>query len=675
MSARQTEKITALYERLSRDDESLGDSNSIINQKRYLEGYAVDHGYGNIVHYTDDGWSGGNFDRPAWKQLIADIEAGKVEHLLVKDLSRVGRDYLQTGFYTEVVFKRYGIHFVAIGNSIDSNDPSSGEFAPFVNIMSEWYLRDLSRKQRTAIRVKGESGKPTTNQAIYGYKKDPSDKYHWLVDEEAAAVVRRIYQLSIEGHGLTDIANILYRNKVESPAAYLAKQGRGPWKSKENINRPYAWSDFIVGKILSKPEYMGHTVNFRSHKESYKDKQPVYHAPEDWLVFENTHEAIVDKDTWELVQKLRGTPRRIDTLGEANPLTGLVFCADCGSKMYNHRQRGNSNKPYPTDFYDCSAYTLGRQKRQDMTCSNHHISTKSLRALILETIKVTSTYAISNGAEFIQKVRAASEVQQAQAAKDLKRKLNKTKRRFDELDTIIKKLYESYAVGRISEERFDGLLAEYEAEQRSLRDDAAEAERQIVTFEEETANAGQFLELAKKYTDFSELTTPMINEFIEKIMVHAPDRSDGDRVQEVDIYLKFIGKFDAPMPEPTPEEIAEQERLQKERIRSRERYRRLKAGENMSPPFERICEQCGKTFMAGIPNARFCHPNCRAKFYCRQAAENRRRDCTCANCGKVFSTTRMDVKYCSDDCRVEANRMMQKRRNAKKRDMSNEKIA
>ena len=675
MSARQTEtKITALYERLSRDDESLGDSNSIINQKRYLEGYAADHGYSNIVHYTDDGWSGGNFDRPAWKRLIADIEAGKVEHLLVKDLSRVGRDYLQTGFYTEVVFKRYGIHFVAIGNSIDSNDPSSGEFAPFVNIMSEWYLRDLSRKQRTAIRVKGESGKPTTNQAIYGYKKDPNDKYHWLVDEEAAAVVRRIYQLAIEGHGLSDIANILYHDKVESPAAYLAKQGRGPWKSKENIDRPYAWSDFIVGRILSKPEYMGHTVNFRSHKESYKDKQPIFHAPEDWLIFEDTHEAIVDRGTWELVQKLRGTPRRIDTLGEANPLTGLVFCADCGAKMYNQRTRGSETKPYPSDAYECSSYKLAGQRRTAV-CSNHHISTKALRTLILETIKVTSTYAISNKAEFIQKVRAASKVQQAQAAKDLTRKLNKDKRRFDELDTIIKKLYESYAVGRIGEERFDTLLAGYEQEQTALRQSITEAKSALVSFEQDTANVEHFLDLARKYTNFSELTTPMINEFVDKIVVHAPDKSTGDRVQEVDIYLKFIGKFDTPMPEPTPEEIAEQARLQKERIRSRERYRRLKAGENLSPPFERICEQCGKTFMAGIPNAKFCHPNCRAKFYCRQAAESRRRDCTCANCGKVFSTTRTDVKYCSDTCRTEANRIMQKQRNAKKRDISKEKTA
>ena len=667
MSAKQTEgKITALYERLSRDDELAGDSNSVINQKIQLEEYAARQGFTNILHYTDDGWSGGNFDRPSWKRLIADIEAGKVGCVLAKDMSRIGRDYLQVGYFTEIVFRQNHVRFIAIGNGIDSEDPGTSEFAPFINIMSEWYLRDLSRKQRAAIKVKGESGKPTTNQAIYGYKKDPGDKYRWLVDEEAAAVVRRIYRLAIEGHGLTDIANILYRDKVESPAAYLARQGRGPWKSKESIDRLYAWSDFVVGQILSKPEYMGHTVNFRSHKESYKDKQTVRHAPEDWLIFENTHEAIVDKGTWELVQKLRGTPRRIDTLGEANPLTGLVFCADCGAKMYNQRTRGNGTKPYPSDAYECSSYKLAGQRRTAV-CSNHHISTKALRTLILETIKAASVYAVSNQDEFMEKVRAASQIRQAEAVKTAKRKLTKDRRRITELDGIIKKLYESFAVGRISEERFDGLLAEYEAEQRTLRDDVAEAERQIAAFEEETANAGQFLELAKKYTDFSELTTPMINEFIEKIMVHAPDRSDGDRVQEVDIYLKFIGKFDLPAPELTEEELKKQERLRKERIRSRERYRRLKAGENMSPPFERICEQCGKTFMAGIPNARFCGPNCRAKFYCRQAAENRRRDCTCANCGKVFSTTRMDVKYCSDDCRVEGKRKMQRERNTTKK--------
>ena len=663
MSARQAEeKITALYERLSRDDESAGDSNSIVNQKKYLEGYAAQHSFSNIVHYTDDGWSGGNFDRPAWKRLVADIEAGKVALVLTKDMSRIGRDYLQTGFYTEVLFRKFGVRFIAIGNSIDSDDPSSSEFAPFVNIMSEWYLRDLSRKQRTAIRVKGESGKPTTNCAIYGYRKDPNDKYHWLIDEEAAAVVRRIYQLAIEGHGLSDIANILYQDKVESPAAYLARQGRGVWKSRESIDRPYAWSDYIVGKILSKPEYMGHTVNFRSHKESYKDKQPVYHAPEDWLIFENTHEAIIDRATWELVQKLRGTPRRIDTMGEANPLTGLVYCADCGAKMYNQRTRGRETKPYPSDAYECSSYKLAGQRRTS-ACSNHHISTKALRTLILETIRAASTYAISNEAEFIQKVRAASEVRQAQAAKDLKRKLNKDKRRCEELDTIIKKLYESYAVGRIGEERFDTLLAGYEQEQTALRQSIMEAESALDSFEQDTANVERFLTLAKKYTDFSELTTPMINEFIDKIIVHAPEKIDGDRTQEVDIYLKFIGRFDLPAPELTPEEEKRQAALYRHRVKSRERYQKIKAGEHaVGQPFKLTCKCCGEEFESGRSNTLFCSPNCRAKFYRQEAAERRKRDCVCENCGKAFTTTRNDVKYCCEACQRKAHSKMRYRR-------------
>jgi len=288
--------------------------------------------------------------------------------------------------------------------------------------------------------------------------------------------------------------------------------------------------------------------------------------------------------------------------------------------MYNQRTRGSESKPYPSDVYECSAYKLSSQRR-DQTCSSHHISTKALRTLILETIKAASAFAISNEAEFIQKVRAASEVRQAQAAKDLKRRLSKDKRRFEELDTIIKKLYESYAVGRIGEERFDTLLGGYEQEQAMLRQSITENESALGAFEQDTANVEHFLDLAKKYTSFSELTTPMINEFIDKIVVHAPDRSNGDRVQEVDIYLKFIGKFDLPAPELTEEEWKEQERLRKERIRSRERYRRLKAGENLSPPFERICENCGKTFSALRSNAKYCCPACKEKVYRRLRKE------------------------------------------------------
>ena len=300
--SRQTEKITALYERLSRDDELSGDSNSIVNQKRYLEDYATQKGFTNWVHYTDDGFSGGNFDRPDWKRLIEDIEAGKVGCVIAKDMSRIGRDYLQTGFYTEVLFKQFGVRFIAIGNGVDSADQTTGEFAPFINIMSEWYLRDCSRKQKAAYQARGKAGKPTTSHAIYGYTKDPEDKHHWLIDEEAAAVVRRICRLSIEGYGPCQIAAILQDDKIERPSNYMGKRGQGTLRNSFDESRPYDWCGSTVANILGKPEYMGHTVNFRSYKESYKDKHAIKRPPEEWMIFEHTHEAIVDPETWKLAQ-------------------------------------------------------------------------------------------------------------------------------------------------------------------------------------------------------------------------------------------------------------------------------------------------------------------------------------------------------------------------------------
>ena len=588
MSIGQTEKITALYERLSRDDEAAGDSNSIVNQKMLLESYAAQHGFTNCVHYTDDGWSGGNFERPDWKRMIADIEAGKIGCVIAKDMSRIGRDYLQTGFYTEVLFREKGVRFIAIGNSVDSADRNTSEFAPFLNIMNEWYLRDCSRKQCAAYQARGNAGKPTTNHAIYGYRKDPADKHHWLIDEDAAAVVRRIFHLSMEGHGPHEIASILRDDKIERPSVYMGKRGQGTQRNSYDNSRPYDWSGTTVSNILAKPEYMGHTINFRSYKESYKDKHAIKRPPEEWTVFENTHEAIVDPETWKLAQQIRKTVKRTDTTGEANPLTGLLYCADCGAKMYNHRGRAQAHKEnrgkdpvsglYPHDHYDCSTYALTFRHSQ-VECFGHYISTKALRALILDTIRTVSAYAISNEAEFIEKVRAASEVRQAQAAKDLKRKLNKDRKRSAELDGLIKKLYESYATEKISEKRFELLSGEYEREQEALEASISKAQVELDTFEADTAKVDQFLALAKKYTDFSVLTTPMIYEFVDKILVHAPDRSTGDRTQEVDIYLKFIGKFDVPLPEPTPEELAEMERQRKQRAYYRERSRRQRERE------------------------------------------------------------------------------------------------
>ena len=341
--------------------------------------------------------------------------------------------------------------------------------------------------------------------------------------------------------------------------------------------------------------------------------------------------------------------------------------------MYNHRSRGTESKPYPYDAFECSTYKLAGQKRS-AACCGHHISTKALRELILETIRTASTFAISDRDAFLEKVRSASQLRQAEAAKETKRKLNKEKKRISELDTIIKKLYESFAVGRITGERFDSLLAEYEAEQKALTASVSEMETQMSAFAEDTDRAKQFLELAKKYTDFSELTTPMINEFVEKIIVHAPEKIDGDRVQEVDIHLRFIGQFKLPAPELTEEEIKRQEQLKRHRIKSRERYQKIKAGEHaVGQPFTLTCKCCGQEFASKRTNTLFCGPNCRAKFYRQEAAEGRSRACTCENCGKVFTTTRSDVKYCSDDCRYAAQIKRQGARKKALREAKNEK--
>ena len=342
--------------------------------------------------------------------------------------------------------------------------------------------------------------------------------------------------------------------------------------------------------------------------------------------------------------------------------------------MYNHRSKGGTeNNPYPSDFFDCSSYTLAHQKRTS-ACFGHYISTKALRTLILDTIRTVSTFAISNQEVFMEKVRSASQLQQAEAAKDAKRKLSKDKKRIAELDTIIKKLYESFAVGRITDERFDSLLAEYEAEQKALTASVSEMETQMSAFAEDTDRARQFLELAKNYTDFSELTTPMINEFVEKIIVHAPEKIDGDRLQEVEIHLRFIGRFELPVTELSEEEIKRQEFLKKERIRSRERYQKLKSGERtVGVPVTLTCKCCGQEFASKRTNTLFCGPNCRSKFYRQEAAESRSRACTCENCGRVFTTTRADVKYCGDDCRYQAQIKRQGARKKALREAKNEK--
>jgi hypothetical protein len=554
-------------------------------------------------------------------------------------MSRIGRDYLQTGFYTEVFFREKSVRFIAVANNIDSQNKDSGEFAPFLNIMSEWYLRDSSRKVKAAHKARGMSGKRLTFTPIYGYKLDPNDKEKWIVDPEASSVVRRLFNLTIEGKGPVQIARIFAEDEIERPSYYQHTHGivnfrtclhkisqricsgffrrtrrttnvntlcideednavmrKIDAKRRANILRrhvltnvhdltaPYAWSGNTIAHMIGKPEYKGHTVNFRTYKDSYKDKRAKDNPQEEWLIFENTHEAIIDSDTWETAQRCRKTVRRTDH-GEANPLTGLVFCADCGAKLYNHRM------PYPTtqinkkgyvcnrppkDVYTCSTYNL-TGRRFDRKCTNHQIRTVVLRELALDAIKSVSGYVKKHESEFVKQVLETSAIRQEETASAHRKRIVKEKKRIAELNTLIRRIYEDNVSGKLTDKRFAALSAEYENEQTELEQSIITLQDELDSFTADSAKAEKFISLVKKYTDFSELTPQMIAEYIEKIVVHEADKSSGERQQRVDIHLNFIGKFEVPAAEPTAEEIAAEAKAFLKREQRREAQRRYSA--------------------------------------------------------------------------------------------------
>ena len=542
-------KITALYERLSRDDELSGESGSIQNQKAMLEAYAAQHGFRNVVHFTDDGYTGGNFERPGWKKLIAEIEAGNIGTVVVKDMSRIGRDYLQTGFYTEVLFREKGIRFIAIANNIDSQVRESVEFAPFLNIMSEWFLRDSSRKIKAGHKARGMSGKRLTYKPIYGYRHDPNDKEKWIIDPESAEVVRRIFKLVIEGKGVHEIAKILSLEKILRPACYKNAKGIVRYKEEYISSDVHVWSAGSVADILGKPEYMGHTVNFRFDKEFYKDKRAKKNAKEDWVIFENTHPEIIDPETWETAQRCRKVKRRTDTTGEANPLTGLLFCADCGRKLYNHRRparsyitkKGEERTHRGSDYYGCSTHNLSIG-RFNHKCSPHYIQTSALRKLVLETIQSVSAFVKEQEAEFVRKVREDSTIRGGEIEKSHKKRIAREEKRIAELGTLIRRIYEDNVSGRLTDKRFEVLSQEYEQEQAELEKSAEQLQAELDAFRAESNRMDRFIELVKRHTDFSELTPTMIAEFVEKILVHEADKSSGERQQDVEIYLNYTRK-------------------------------------------------------------------------------------------------------------------------------------
>lgn len=527
------EEITALYCRLSQDDKQEGDSNSIINQKKILKKYALDRGYTNIQFYIDDGVSGTTFNRAGFQSMIADVEAGKVKRVIVKDMSRLGRDYLQVGMYTEIFFPEHDVHFIAVNDGVDSNQEDN-EFTPFRNIINEWYAKDTSKKIRAVKRSKGMAGEHIGSHPPYGYMKNPENKKEWIIDEEAAEVVREIFRLCVGGYGPTRIAHILTERKILCPTYYALEKGGKPRTALPADK--YTWNGPVVAKILDRMDYLGHTVNFKTHVKSYKVHKTIYNSPDQWKVFEGTHEAIIDKETFEIVQKIRAGKRRPTRMGEMPMFSGLLYCADCGRKLSFHRK---ADEPAEKHHYLCENY-----RSNTANCTKHYIRNVVVERIVLENLKEVIQYVSNYEDEFVQMIMDSDMRQRNRELAQKKKRLAEIQKRIGELDTIFQRIYEDNIIGKLSDERFMKMSKGYEDEQHTLQTEANEIQSELQQEEKKSVDVKRFLAIVKKYTDLTELTPEILREFIDKIIVHAPDKSSGRRLQEIEIIYNHIGEFD-----------------------------------------------------------------------------------------------------------------------------------
>ena len=525
------EKWVALYVRLSRDDENEGDSNSIAHQIEILTKYARDHGIANYKIYKDDGYSGTSFKRPGFQEMLADIEAGLVGMVVVKDMSRFGRNYLEVGLYTEIRFPEMGVRFIAVNDGVDSEDQSSNDFTPFRNIINEWYAKDTSKKIRAVFRNKGMSGQRLSTNAPYGYTR--AEDGHLLIDEETAPVVELIFQLCVEGNGPGKIARILKERGIPTPGTIeFQRTGRTRHYHPDD---PCRWVSDTVADILEQDSYLGRTTNFKTAKLSYKSKKKIANPPEKWVIIENTHKAIIDPETWEIVQKAREQRRRPTKMGKMGMFSGLAYCADCGAKLYHCRAAAWTHEQ---ECYTCSTY------RGKKGCSAHYIRAVVLERLVLQNLQRVVAYAQEDEDEFVRRVMENKTAVQRAEQEQAKRTLEKQERRINELDAIIQRLYEDHVMGKLTAERFAKLSEGYEKEQSDLKQ-SVETLRGIVNVAETQAvNVKSFLKIVKKYTEPTELTPAILREFVEKVVVHAPDKSSGHRVQRIDVHYTFIGEID-----------------------------------------------------------------------------------------------------------------------------------
>ena len=527
--------VTALYARLSKDDDLVGDSNSIVHQKEILAKYAKEHGFSNCEFYVDDGFSGTNFNRPNFQRLMADAEEGKLSTVIVKDMSRFGRDYIMVGYYTEIYFSNLNIRFIAINDNVDSNIQTENDLTPFKNVFNEWYAKDTSKKIRAVFKAKGNSGKHLTNNPPFGYKKDSNDKDKWIVDEEAAATVKRIFEMFSNGVRMPEIARKLTQEKVETPTLYNLKHGI---KIRRTSEFPEIWSNATIKGILDQIAYAGHTVNFQTTKKSYKNKKQVRLPKEGWVIYRNTQEAIIDEKTFETVQQMRNVKRAYTKFNEPNMFSGLLFCADCGNRLTIQRIA----KHREADNFSCATY---RKKKKGL-CSSHRILVSELTEVVKSDLQKVCEYVFLHEKEFTDEYLSGSKKETEKFQTKTKAEIKRLSDRQEEIGKIIRKLYEDNVSGRITDERFDFLAKSYEDEGNDLKQKTIELQNALTSSVQDEEKLSKFLKIVKAYTEIQELTPEILNSFIEKIYIGETERYDGRKMQDVEIIYKFVGAINLP---------------------------------------------------------------------------------------------------------------------------------
>ena len=550
-SNQHEKKITALYCRLSQEDELKGDSNSIQNQRAILEKYAKDNGFENIEVFVDDGYSGVSFNRPDFQRLLEMMEQGKVAVLITKDLSRLGRNYIEVGQYTEMLFPRWDVRYIAINDNYDSLYSEGNELAPFKNLFNEWYARDTSKKIRAVVKAKAERGERVGTVVPYGYRKDPDVKGHLLVNEDTAPVVRLIFSLCAEGKGPKVIANILREKQILKPTAYRY-QTSGKYGATTDTEDIYGWNDRTVAGILDNEIYLGHTINCRTTVVSYKDKRKKDIPESEWYRFENTHEAIIDKVTWDIARKVREGKRRRTNMGDVDKYSGLLYCADCGSKLYF--VRGTTIKREAYNFI-CSRY---RKHMGHELCTPHTIREMALDEIVLEEIRSVTYYARANTDQFVDFIQKKSSAESRRELNAKTAELGRLEKRNGDLNALFKRLYEDHVLGKVTNEQFRMLSEGYNEEQRTIQEEIPKLRKAIEDLKASATNVERFLEIVRKYTDIKELTPEILRTFISKIVIHERSRKHAkDAEQDIDIYFAHIGNlnrfsFDRQIP---PDEI------------------------------------------------------------------------------------------------------------------------